>query len=451
MAATILPFHPRKPLAKPVLNVGRALYERVSELYPIHRSITGAGLRATLDIVRRHIPLKIQEVPTGTEVLDWHIPKEWEIREAWIAKEDGTRVVDLADSPLHVVQYSTPVHAWMPLKQLRANLYTLPKQPDLVPYRTSYYKEDWGFCLSQRTLDRLSAEVGEHEELKVYIDSSLYDGSLTYGECVLPGKSEEEILISAHSCHPALANDNASSIAVAIELASYLERKKNHHFTYRFLFAPGTIGAIAWLARNRRDVGRIKHGLVLANLGDKGDFTYKMTRRGTLDAPLDIDRAVELALQDEGVDVRPFEPTGYDERQFGSPGFDLPVGRFTRTPHAEYPEYHTSGDNLDLISPKKLAESYRALVRIIDVLEHDATYISSYQFGEPMLGRRSLYSPTGGPADTPEAQRALLWVLNLSDGNHSLISIAERCGLPFGAVKAAAEKLEAANLISRAT
>lgn len=418
-------------------DVGASLYRCVSALYPLHRCITGEGLRATLQIIGQKIPLKIHEVATGTEVLDWVIPKEWEIREAWIAKEDGTRVVDLADSPLNVVQYSTPVHAWMTLSHLRPHLHTLPERPGLVPYRTSYYDEDWGFCLSQRALDQLASEVGEKEELKVHIDSSLYDGSLTYGECVILGKTEDEVLFSAHACHPALANDNASSLAVAMALARHLEKRTNRHYTYRFLFAPGTIGAVTWLARNRGNADRIKHGLVLANLGDKGDFTYKMTRRGTLDAPLSVDRAVSMALNRADLDVRPFEPLGYDERQFCSPGFDLPIGCLTRTPHGEYPQYHTSGDNLDLVQPKALAESLEALIRFVDILEGDRVYRNIQPHGEPMLGRRGLYDLDGGD----EARRALSWVLNLSDCEHSLLSIAERCGLPFETVRAAADRL----------
>ena len=437
MPATIYPLKTPVQREKTPKDVGASLYRCVSALYPLHRCITGEGLRATLQIIGQKIPLKIHEVPTGTEVLDWIIPKEWEIREAWIAREDGTRVVDLADSPLHVVQYSTPVHAWMTLRRLRPNLHTLPKQPNLVPYRTSYYNETWGFCLSDRTLNRLAADVGEDEELKVHIDSSLYEGSLTYGECVLPGQTDDEVLFSAHACHPALANDNASSLAVATALARHLEKRTNLRYTYRFLFAPGTIGAVTWLARNRRHVDRIKHGLVLANLGDAGDFTYKMTRRGTLDAPLDVDRAVSMALRETDIDVRPFEPSGYDERQFGSPGFDLPVGRLTRTPHDEYPEYHTSGDNLDLIQPKALAESLEALIRFVDILEGDGVFRNTQPFGEPMLGRRELYASPDGH----EGRRALLWVLNLSDGEHSLLSIAELCGLPFDAVRAAADRL----------
>ena len=439
MTATI---HPINPTAG---NHGEALYNQVATLYPIHRSITGEGLRTTLALIGKQIPLEIHEVPTGTPVLDWVVPREWRIRDAHITTTSGERVVDLADSPLHVVQYSTPVQATMTLQLLRPYLHTLPQLPTLIPYRTSYYTEAWGFCLAQRTLDRL-ALGGEDQELAVVIDSELVDGALTYGECVLQGERDEEVLISAHVCHPALANDNASSVVVAAALAERLKERPRLRYTYRFLFAPGTIGAVTWLARNADNLSRIRHGLVIANLGDVEAFHYKATRRGTLSSPLAIDRAVALALRDTGVSLRPFTPTGYDERQFGSPGFDLPVGRLTRTPPGEYPQYHTSADNMQLISPKALAQSLESLQQIVDVLEGDAYYESRRPFGEPQLGRRGLYEATGGGASSVE-QEALLWVLNLCDGNHSLIEVAERSGLPFGVVRQAANRLLEAGLL----
>jgi aminopeptidase-like protein len=444
MPATIYSLRP--PQAPPT-ETGERLYRWVEALYPLHRCITGDGLRGTLQLLGQLIPVEVHEVPTGTPVLDWTVPREWAVREAWVATADGRRIVDLADSPLHVVQYSVPVRARMTLEALRPHLHTLPGQPDLVPYRTSYYAEAWGFCLAQRALDRLAAEGGEHQELEVYIDSRLSDGALSYGECVLPGETADEVLFSAHACHPALANDNASALAVAAGLAQALMARPRRRYTYRFLFAPGTIGAITWLARNREAAGRLRHGLVLANLGDRGGFTYKMTRRGTLDAPQPIDRAVALALREEGVDVRPFDPAGYDERQFNSPGFDLPVGRLTRTPHGEYPEYHTSGDDLALVTPQALEGSLRALLRVVDVLEGDGVYRGTAPFGEPQLGRRGLYRALGGDAATPEAQRALLWALNLADGRFSLLDVAERSGLPFAAVRDAADRLLAAGLL----
>jgi aminopeptidase-like protein len=447
--ATIYPLH-----APPASEVGERLYSLVAALYPLHRCLTGEGLRATLAMLGEQIPLTLHEVPTGTPVLDWTVPQEWAVSEAWIATAGGRHVVDLKDSPLHVVQYSTPVRARMTLEALRPHLHTLPDQPDLVPYRTSYYEPAWGFCLAQRALDRLAAEGGEHQDLEVCIASRHFDGALSYGECVLPGETTNEVLFSAHACHPALANDNASALAVAAALAQALRDRPRRRYTYRFLFAPGTIGAVTWLARNREALGRLRHGLVLANLGDHGGFTYKQTRRGTLDGPQPVDRAVALALREEGLDVRPFDPFGYDERQFDSPGFDLPVGRLTRTPHGEYPAYHTSGDDLRLVTPAALEGSLRALLRVVDVLEGDAVYRSTAPFGEPQLGRRGLYGTFGGGAVTPaegpareEAKRALLWVLNLADGRFSLLDVAERSGLSFAAVRAAADRLLDAGLL----
>ncbi len=425
--------------------MGAELHALVAELVPLRRCITGDGLRQTLLALGERVPLRITEVPTGTPVLDWTVPQEWRVRQAYLARADGTRVVDWAGSPLHLVQYSVAVRDRMPLRALRAHLHTLPDQPSLVPYRTSYYAPTWGFCMSQHALDALAAEIGESGEVEIVIDAEHVEGSLTYGEVVIPGETDDEILLSAHACHPALANDNASSLAVATVLARRLLDGPRLRHTVRVLFAPGTIGAIAWLDRNRADLGRIRHGLVLANLGDAGGFTYKQTRRGTLDAPLPIDRAVALAMRDLGwaLDVRPFAPTGYDERQFASPGFDLPVGRLTRTPHGEYPEYHTSADDLDLVRPASLAASLDALWAIVMALDGDGRYRNTQPYGEPQLGRRGLYASLDGPA----AQQAALWVLNLSDGKHSLLDVAERSGLPVATVRAAADRLEEAGLL----
>ena len=432
---------------------GAELHEFVAEILPYRRCITGDGLRQTLLALSERVPLRITEVHSGTPVLDWTVPKEWRVREAYLAREDGTRIVDWADSPLHLVQYSVAVRDRMPLWALRAHLHTLPDQPDLVPYRTSYYEPAWGFCLSHNALDALAREIGEGGEVEVVLDAEHTEGSLTYGEVVVHGETEDEILLSAHTCHPALANDNASSLAVAAALARRLVDGPTPRHTVRFLFAPGTIGALAWLDRAHATLGRIRHGLVLANLGDAGGFTYKRSRRGTLGAPLAVDRAVEVALRDLGhdVDVRPFAPTGYDERQFGSPGFDLPVGRLTRTPHGEYPEYHTSGDDLDLVRPEALAASLEALDAIVRALDGDARYRNAQPYGEPQLGRRGLYASLGGLPDGPAAQQAALWALNLSDGRHSLLDVARISGLPFGTVRAAADRLVEAGLLVTAS
>ena len=435
----------------PAPDDGAALAALVAELLPLRRCITGDGLRQTLAAIGERVPVQTTEVPTGTDVLDWTVPREWRVRDAYLAL-DGERVVDWADSPLHLVQYSVPVRDRMPLWALRSHLHTLPDQPSLVPYRTGYYAPTWGFCLTQDALDALAARIGEGAELDVVIDADLFDGSLSYGEVVVPGETADEVLLSAHACHPALANDNASSLAVVTALARRLLDGPALRHTVRVLIAPGTIGAVAWLDRNHARLDRVRHGLVLANLGDGGGLTYKRSRRGTLDAPLAVDRAVEVVARDRGagLDVRPFTPDGYDERQFGSPGFDLPVGRLTRTPHGEYPEYHTSGDDLGLIRPAALAESLAVLEAVVRALDRDAVYRNTSPYGEPQLGRRGLYAAVGGAAHGPQAQQAVLWVLNLSDGRHSLLDVAQRSGLPFDAVRQAADRLLDAGLLAPA-
>jgi aminopeptidase-like protein len=419
-------------------RAGERMTALIAELYPIPRSITGDGLRRTLRRIGDEIPLTISEIPTGTPVLDWTIPNEWNIREAWIADARGERVVDFRANTLHVVGYSTPLHERFPLAELRPHLHSLPAHPEWIPYRTSYYREQWGFCLPHRTL--ASLEDGEYE---VCIDATLEPGSLTYAECVVPGERTEEVLISCHCCHPALANDNLSGIAVAIELARALVARPGR-FTYRFLFIPGTIGAIAWLARNADAVARVHAGIVLSGVG-RGPHTWKRSRRGDSI----VDRAFTSVLRDSGRahEVRPFTPYGYDERQYCSPGYDLPVGCLMGTPFGEYPEYHTSADQPGLISADRLADTVSLCREVFAVMEGNETYLNLHPRGEPQLGRRGLYRTTGGDP-LPGYELALLWVLNLSDGRHSLLDIADRAGLPFGVVLTAADALRASGLLA---
>jgi aminopeptidase-like protein len=418
---------------------GEEMYALVAELYPICRSITGNGVRTTLEILKRTAPLDVHEVPSGTPVFDWTVPREWNIRDAYVKGADGGRIIDFLESNLHVVSYSVPVRARMTLAELRAHLFTRPDLPDVIPYRTSYYNEAWGFCLSQRQLDQVLE--GEYE---VVIDSSLEPGSLTYGECYLRGASDDEVLVSCHVCHPSLANDNLSGIAVAARLARELTSRPRR-YSYRFLFIPGTIGSITWLARNEERVSRIRHGLVLAGLGEGGTFTYKRSRQGKAE----IDRAVAHVLGHAGrkSTVIEFSPYGYDERQFCSPGFDLPVGCLMRTPHGQYREYHTSADDLSFVSPSALAESLGVCLEIIDVLEGNGRYVNQNPKCEPQLGRRGLYRAMGGALDRASRELAMLWVLNLSDGAQSLLDIAERSGLSFTAIKAAADALTSHGLL----
>lgn len=407
------------------------MIDLIAAAYPICRSITGDGVRRTLAMIRERIPLEIREVPTGTRVFDWTVPKEWNIRDAWIKDPSGRKVVDFQDCNLHVLNYSVPVHERLPFAELKKHLFTLPDKPDLIPYRTSYYKEAWGFCLRHRTLEELPD--GEYE---ILIDSTLADGSLTYGECLLPGDSEREVLLSTHVCHPSLCNDNLSGIAVMTELARELQARPRRRYSYRFLFIPGTIGSITWLALNEV---RIDHGLVAANLGDPGKFHYKKSRRGNAE----IDRAVLSVLRSSGepFGVEEFVPFGYDERQYCSPGFNLAVGSLTRTPYGRYPEYHTSADNLDFVKPGALEGSLRTYLAVMDVLEGNRRYRNLNPMCEPQLGRRGLYRTIGGDESGRARELALLWVLNLSDGEHDLLAIAERSGMSFAAVREAADAL----------
>jgi aminopeptidase-like protein len=416
------------------------LIELIRELYPICRSITGNGVRETLAILARYVPLKLCEVPSGSPVLDWTVPKEWNIRDAWIKNASGERVVDFRASNLHVVNYSVPVTGRFPLSELRPRLHTLPQQPDAIPYRTSYYEETWGFCLSQRQLDALPD--GEYE---VCIDSSLAPGSLTYGEVLLPGESSEEILISTHVCHPSLCDDNLSGVTVALLLARELSKQERRRYSLRFLFAPGTIGAITWLARNRESAARIKHGLTLTCLGDDHPFTFKRSFGGVNE----VDRIAALVLKGAGYphQLIDFFPYGYDERQYNSPGFRLPVGSLMRGRHGQFPEYHTSLDDLSFVKAERLGESYRVLRDVIGALEANRRYVNLEPYGEPQLGKRGLYRAIGGTG-LPGLQFAMLWVLSMSDGQHSLLDIAERSGLGWREVHAAAGLLLEHQLIA---
>jgi aminopeptidase-like protein len=416
------------------------MHSFASELFPICRSITGDGVRRTLREIAERIPLEFREVPSGTQVLDWTVPDEWNIADAYIASPDGRRVVDFRVSNLHVVGYSEPVRATMTLDELRSHLHTHAENPAWIPYRTSYYERTWGFCLSQRQLAEL--DDGSYE---VVIDSTLAPGSLTYGECFLRGERDEEVLLTTHICHPSLANDNLSGIALLTELATALANGERR-FSYRFLFVPGTIGSVAWLAQNEHFASRIVAGLVVACVGDSGPLTYKRSRRG--DAL--VDRAgAHVVTHSAGVSVLGFVPWGWDERQFNSPGFDLPVGCLTRSLEGEFPEYHSSADDLDLIRSESLEESLQAVLSILDVLEQDRSYRNLLPKGEPQLGKRGLYRGLGG-ADPGAEQLALLWVLNQSDGSASLLDVADRSGLPFARVLQASAALVDAGLLAEA-
>ena len=421
------------------VGAGRAIHARMAEMFPTCRSISGDGLRKTLRLIQGELPLEIVETPTGTQVLDWIVPNEWNIRGAWVDGPDGARVVDFADSNLHVLNYSAPVDAVVSLEELREHTFTHPHDPTLVPYRTSYYVERWGFCMSQRQLDALPP--GEY---RVVVDSTLAPGSVSYGEAVFPGATDEEVLLTTYACHPSLANDNLSGVALLAELGRALARQPALRFTYRLLWVPGTIGSICWLARNRATARRIRHGLVLSCLGDAGPFTYKRSRRGNTD----IDRVAAYVLRSDPANrVLDWSPYGGDERQFCSPGFDLAVGAFSRTPADQFPEYHSSADDLELVRPERLGASFATVLDVLDLIESNDTYRNLSPYGEPQLGPRGLYRGIGGGSSE---EMALLWVLSLSDGTHDLLEIAERSSVDFDDVRRAADRLQEHDLLERA-
>jgi len=418
---------------------GSDLYRLCERLYPLCRSITGNGVRETLAALGEHIDLETFEVPTGTQVFDWVVPKEWNLERATLTTEDGRCLVDTNHSNLHVVNYSVPTDAWVSREELEPHLHSLPERPELIPYRTAYYAPAWGFCLSEQQ----RATLGDGP-FHVQIDSSLEDGALTYGECFVPGETEAELLISTHVCHPSLANDNLSGITVATHLAKYFAGSDRLRFGLRFIFVPSTIGAITWLARNEQRLGKLIGGLIISGVGDSGSFTYKLSRRG--DGI--VDRICSGLVGDSGLGtVRPFSPYGYDERQFCSPGIDIAAGCLMRTPFGEYPEYHTSGDNLRLIGPAALEESYRLCRDILADVQRVTSYRNLSPKGEPQLGRRGLYQQIGGDNEAKDRQLAMLWLLSYSDGRHSTLDISELSGIPLSRLEEIARLLVDADLL----
>ncbi len=406
-------------------------------------SITGAGLRAVLADVAERLPIEIHHVPTGTQVFDWTVPKEWVIREAWMRTLDGTSVADIREHPLHVLNYSAPIKGRFSLSEMAGHLFTKPELPNAIPYRTSYYNENWGICISEATLSTLTDDAYD-----VFIDSEFIHGATSYGEIVIPGTSDREILITTHVCHPGTANDNLTGIAVLTELGRLLRTLPPLRHTVRLLFIPGTIGSLCWLSANQDRLSKIDHGMVITGLGDTGPLTWKRTRRG--DTPIDcaFDVVLTASSGHEHTSFMDFYPYGYDERQFCSPGFNLPVGRLSRGVHGEYPEYHTSLDNDTFVNNESLLDSFAALREVIDVLERDCVPTNLLPFGEPQLGRRGLYGAIGGAINRQSAEMAMLWVLNLADGQNSLVDMAKRTGMSFAALADITEILRQHEIVS---
>jgi len=413
------------------------IYKLIEDLYPICRSITGDGVRETLRIVSEEIPLEIKEIPTGTNVFDWTIPKEWNINDAYILDSKGNKVVDFQNSNLHIVNYSVPINKKFSLQELKKHLFTIPNHPEWIPYKTAYYNKDWGFCLSYK--DYLNLKEDTYE---VVIDSKLTDGALTYGEFYIKGSLEEEVLISTHICHPSMCNDNLSGISIAVHLAKYLLKQKRR-YSYRIIFVPATIGAITWLAINENNLSNIKFGLVAALLGDNGKFNYKRSRNGNSM----IDKITEYTLMRSNFDfiLHDFSPYGYDERQYCSPGINLPLGTLMRTPNKQFPEYHTSADDLEFIKRDKLGESFKIFCDIVNAIENNDKYLNLYPKCEPQLGKRDIYNSVAGNIN--EVELAILWVLNFSDGEHDLIDISIKSKLSIDVIKSAAMLLTKHKLV----
>ena len=445
---------------KGIPDSGGKMYDLVEELFPICRSITGDGVRKTLEIIKKLIPIQINEVPTGTKVFDWSIPKEWNIKDAYVKNSKGDKIIDFKKSNLHILNYSTPINRKVSLNELKKHVFTLPEYPKWIPYRTSYYKENWGFCITHDQFEKLV-----DEEYEVVISSTLKDGHLTYGELFLKGESESEILFSCYVCHPSMCNDNLSGISLLTFLAKYLSKKKLK-FSYRFLFIPETIGAITWLSLNEKKINKIQGGLVATCLGDQGNITYKKTRDGNSM----IDKVVEKILKESGEKYKiiDFFPAGSDERQFSSPGFNLPIGSITRTLYGEFPEYHTSADNLDFVQAKYFQNTFEKYIMVISALEDcfedtrnkeiiqkdqskkdELIFKNIYPKCEPNLGKRGLYDLIGAKKSGLDDKMPIFWVLNFSDGENSLLDISKRSKIKLEDIKLAAERLVKSGLIQQ--
>ncbi|MGN6868929.1 MAG: DUF4910 domain-containing protein [Solirubrobacteraceae bacterium] len=413
-------------------------------LWPLLRSLTGDGVRATHDILSELAPLERTEVPSGSRVLDWIVPPEWVVRDAYVVDPNGRRILDVHENNLHLVGYSTPFRGVLSREELDQHLHSLPAQPTAIPYLTSYYSPAWGFCLTHEHRERLPE--GDYE---VVVDTELRaDGSLTLGEVVLPGEEPGEVLLSTYTCHPSLASNELSGPLVTAFLYRRVAAWPRRRLGYRFVFVPETIGAIAYLASHGDHLrDRLIAGYVVTCIGDSGPFTLKRSRRGDTLA----DRAAAYVLGGEpDVRVVDFFPSGSDERQYCSPGFDLPVASVMRTMYGTYPEYHTSLDNRDFISFSAMAKSVDVYERILRTLDANVSLVNTYPYGEPQLGRRGLYPSLGGSKEADARAEAMLWILNQSDGKHDLLAIAARSGVPMELIVEAADDLLRARLLEPA-
>jgi aminopeptidase-like protein len=424
--------------------IGERMYAWAEDLFPICRSLSGEGVRSTLAYFQSLLPkLTIHEVKSGTQVFDWTVPDEWNIKDAYIADQEGNRVVDFQENNLHVVGYSEAIDVEMSFEELDKYLYSLPDQPEAIPYITSYYKKRWGFCLSHKLREQL--QKSPKKNYKVRIDSSLAPGSLTYGELLIPGKSKKEILLSTYICHPSMANNELSGPIVVTALAQWLSQQESD-YSYRLLFIPETIGSIIYIHKNLDTLkSLVKAGFVVSCVGDNRDYSYVASRKGDTLA----DRAAKHVLNNHVTSYTSYSylERGSDERQYCSPGVDLPVCSICRTKYGQYPEYHTSLDNLELITAEGLEGAFSVYKKVIQLLEANAFYKVTTPC-EPQLGKRGLY-PTISTKDTKAQIATMMNVIAYADGDNDLIALAEKIGACATDLIPIVEKLLAAELLEK--
>ena len=421
---------------------GDDIFDLAKELWPINRSITGDGVRQSLSILKKHIPdLCLFEVPTGTKVFDWTIPKEWKVKDAYIIAPSGEKICSFKENNLHLVGYSTKFHGILNLSQLQNNLYSLPDQPSAIPYITSYYEERWGFCLSQQMRDSL--EDGDYE---VFIDSELFDGSLTYGELLIKGKTDEEIFISTYICHPSMGNNELSGPSVSTFIAKWLVGRPNNRFSYRFIFVPETIGSITYLSKNKDHLkDKVIAGFNISCIGDNRNYSYLPSRNGNTISDI-VSKHVLKHICPDFISYK-WKDRGSDERQYCSPGIDLPVASIMRSKYGTYDEYHTSLDDLiNVVTPKGLDGGFKALKLAIEALEENK-YPMVNVFCEPQLGKRNLY-PTLSSKSSGDEISLMMNFITWSDGTNSMLDIAEICDVPIWKLYPIAKILSQHNLIT---
>ena len=428
-------------LKKNKMKIEEKIYLLAKNLWPINRSITGKGVRKTLAKIKEVIPeLKIFEIKSGTKVFDWTIPKEWKINDAYIITPKGKKICSFKKNNLHLVGYSIPVHEKISLSELQKYLHSLPDQPSAIPYVTSYYKKRWGFCITQKQRDQL--KKGQYE---VFIDSELINGSLTYGELIIKGKLKKEVFLSTYICHPSMANNELSGPSVATYIAKWLLDKSNRRFTYRIIFVPETIGSIAYLSKNKRKlISRVIAGFNISCVGDDRDYSYLPSRNGeTLS-----DLAAKHVLKNITTSFKSYKWTdrGSDERQYCSPGIDLPIASIMRTKYGEYPEYHTSLDNLKtVVTINGLKGGYEAIKCALETIENNK-YPKIKIFCEPQLSKRGLY-PDLSSKKTHGKMKLLMNLITYSDGKKSLLEIAEILEVPVWSLYPLVETLVQNNLL----